>query len=122
MAGGKSGKICYIEIPAMDPALSAEFYSRVFGWTMRRRGDGATAFDDTTGQVSGAFVIGRAPQSPGLVVYVTVENAEAAVKKIEEHGGEIVQSIGGDPGELTARFKDPAGNVLAIYEEPWPQN
>jgi uncharacterized protein len=118
VADGKNGKICYVEIPATDPAQSAAFYSRVFGWTIRQRGDGATAFDDTTGQVSGAWVTGRPPQSPGLMVYVMVTDAEAAVKKIEDAGGKIVQPIGGDPGEITARFRDPAGNIMAIYQEP----
>lgn len=118
MAEPVNGKICYIEIPAEDVERSAEFYSRVFGWTLRRRGDGATAFDDTTGNVSGAWVTGKPPQSPGLMVYIMVANAEATVKKITEVGGEIVQSIGGDPGEITARFKDPAGNVMGIYQEP----
>jgi predicted enzyme related to lactoylglutathione lyase len=45
-----NGKICYIEIPASDIARSADFYRRVFGWNIRKRGDGSTAFDDTTGQ------------------------------------------------------------------------
>ena len=48
-----SGKICYIEIPATDIARSADFYKKVFGWHIRRRGDGNTAFDDTTGELSG---------------------------------------------------------------------
>jgi uncharacterized protein len=47
-----------------------------------------------------------------------VTDAEAAVKKIEDAGGKIVQPIGGDPGEITARFRDPAGNIMAIYQEP----
>ena len=51
-----NGKICYIEIPSTDAARSADFYSRVFGWTIRQRGDGVTAFDDTTGLVSGAVI------------------------------------------------------------------
>jgi predicted enzyme related to lactoylglutathione lyase len=118
MAEPVNGKICYVEIPAADVARSAEFYSRVFGWTIRQRGDGATAFDDTTGSVSGAWVTGRPQQSPGLVVYIMVADAEAAVAKIKEAGGEIVQPIGGDPGEITARFRDPGGNVMAIYQEP----
>jgi predicted enzyme related to lactoylglutathione lyase len=113
-----NGKICYLEIPATDVARSAEFYSRSFGWTLRQRGDGATSFDDTTGQVSGTWVTGRPPQSPGLMVSIMVEDAEAAIKKIEENGGEIVQPIGGDPGEITARFRDPGGNILGIYQEP----
>ena len=43
-----NGKICYIEIPATDIARSAGFYGQVFGWHIRQRGDGHTAFDDTT--------------------------------------------------------------------------
>ena len=118
MAQSANGKICYIEMPAADVARSADFYSRVFGWTIRQRGDGATAFDDTTGNVSGAWVTGRPPQSPGLVVYIMVDDAEATVKKLEANGAEIVQPIGGDPGETTARFRDPGGNIIAIYQEP----
>src|SRR5262249_19751437 len=37
------GKVCYVEIPARDVARSAEFYKTVFGWKIRKRGDGATA-------------------------------------------------------------------------------
>jgi uncharacterized protein len=33
-------------------------------------------------------------------------------------GGKIVQPIGADAPELTARFKDPGGNVVGLYEEP----
>ena len=66
-----NGKICYLEIPATDIAHSADFYGRAFGWHIRQRGDGSTAFDDTTGEVSGAWVLGRPPASePGLLVYV----------------------------------------------------
>ncbi len=49
-----NGKICYIELPATDIARSADFYKQVFAWNVRKRGDGSTAFDDTTGEVSGA--------------------------------------------------------------------
>ena len=70
-----NGKICYIEIPATDVALSADFYSKVFGWNIRQRGDGATAFDDTVGQVSGAWVTGRPPEAqPGFMIYIWVDS------------------------------------------------
>jgi predicted enzyme related to lactoylglutathione lyase len=121
MSQPSNGKICYIEMPATDVARLADFYSRVFGWTIRQRGDGATAFDDTTGNVSGAWVTGRPPQSPGLVIYIMVDDAEATVKKLEANGAEIVQPIGRDPGETTARFRDPGGNIIAIYQEPKPK-
>src|SRR4051794_26032263 len=66
-----NGKICYIEIPSTDMARSADFYTKVFGWNIRKRGDGHLAFDDTTGQVSGTWVLGRPPASqPGLLIYI----------------------------------------------------
>ena len=114
-----NGKICYVEIPAADIARSAEFYKQVFGWNIRKRGDGATAFDDTTGQVSGAFVSGRPPASqPGFVIYVMVDNAAATLDAIVANGGEIVQPIGADAPEITARFRDPGGNVIGLYQQP----
>ena len=114
----ENGKVCYLEIPSADVERSADFYGNVFGWVTRRRGDGALAFDDTTGEVSGAWVLGRAPAEPGLLVYIWVDDAAAAVDAIVAHGGEIVQPIGVDAPEITARFRDPAGNVLGIYQEP----
>ena len=114
----KNGKICYIEMPATDVARSADFYKRVFGWNIRKRGDGATSFDDTTGEVSGAFVLGRPPAKPGLLFYVMVDSVPAAVDAVVANGGEIVQPIGADAPEITARFRDPAGNVIGLYQEP----
>jgi uncharacterized protein len=114
-----NGKICYIELPAIDVPRSAEFYQNVFRWNMRTRGDGATAFDDTTGEVSGAFVRGRPPAStPGLLFYIMVNSVEKTVELVKAHGGEIVQPVGADAPEITARFRDPGGNVIGLYQEP----
>ena len=114
-----NGKICYIEMPAKDIARSSEFYKRVFGWNVRNRGDGATAFDDTTGEVSGAWVLGRPPASnPGLLFYVMVDSVAKTLDAIVANGGEIVQPIGADAPEITARFRDPGGNVIGLYQQP----
>jgi predicted enzyme related to lactoylglutathione lyase len=114
-----NGKICYIEIPAIDINRSADFYARVFGWQLRQRGDGHTAFDDTTGQVSGTWVVGRPPSSaPGLLLYIMVDSVTATIDAVITHGGELVQPIGADAPEVTARFRDPAGNVIGLYQEP----
>jgi uncharacterized protein len=117
----KSGKICYIEIPATDIARSSAFYQQAFGWSIRTRGDGSTAFDDAVGEVSGSWVLGRPPATaPGLMVYIMVDSVAATLDLIVAHGGEIVQPIGGDAPEITARFRDPAGNVIGLYQEPAP--
>jgi len=114
-----NGKICYVEIPAVDINESASFYQKVFGWKTRKRGDGALAFDDATGAVSGTWKKGRKPASePGLLIYIMVDDAKEAIGRIEQNGGVVVQQIGGDHPEITARFRDPGGNVLGIYQEP----
>lgn len=114
-----NGKICYIEMPATDIARSAAFYEKVFGWNIRQRGDGHTAFDDGVGEVSGSWVLGRPPSTaPGLMVYIMVDSVEATVAAITANGCEIVQPIGADAPEITARFRDPGGNVIGLYQEP----
>ncbi len=114
-----NGKICYVEMPAHDIRLSADFYSKVFGWHVRQRGDGSTAFDDATGQVSGTWVLGRsAAATPGLLIYIMVDSVQSTVDVIVAHGGEIVQPIGQDAPEITARFRDPGGNVIGLYQQP----
>jgi hypothetical protein len=114
-----NGKVCYLEIPAVEVERSADFYRDVFGWTIRRRGDGALAFDDATGEVSGSWVAGRPPMSEvGLLVYVMVDSVADTVDKVTAAGGEIIQPIGGDAPEITARFRDPGGNVIGLYQEP----
>ena len=114
-----NGKICYLEIPAIDIARSADFYRGVFRWKIRQRGDGSTAFDDGVGEVSGAWVLGRLPATaPGLLLYVMVDSVAATVDLVLAHGGEVVQAIGADAPEITARFRDPAGNVIGLYQQP----
>ena len=114
-----NGKICYIEMPATDIARSSAFYKRVFGWNVRTRGDGSLAFDDTTGEVSGTWVLGRPPSAqPGLLFYIMVDSVAATIDVIVASGGEIVQPIGADAPVITARFRDPGGNVIGLYQQP----
>jgi|SRR5579872_7378796 len=114
-----NGKICYIQIPAVDIRQSADFYQKVFGWKIRQRNDGSIAFDDSVGEVSGTWVLGRPPMtSPGLLIYVMVDSVATTIETILSNGGELVQPIGMDKPEITARFRDPGGNVIGLYQEP----
>ncbi|MBI3450136.1 MAG: VOC family protein [Acidobacteria bacterium] len=100
-------------------AISSAFYKAVFGWTIRVRGDGRPAFDDAVGEVSGAFIVGRPPSAaPGMLLYIMVDSVEATVEVVKAHGGKIVQPLGVEVPEITARLADPAGNVLGLYQEP----
>jgi uncharacterized protein len=118
-----NGKICYVELPAEDVEASAAFYAGVVGWRTRRRGDGHLAFDDAIGEVSGTWVTGRPPAAePGLLLYIMVDSVAETIEKVVAHGGEIVQPIGGDAPEITARFRDPGGNIMGLYQEPEPRS
>ncbi|HEU5238590.1 MAG TPA: hypothetical protein VFU37_15770, partial [Pyrinomonadaceae bacterium] len=71
------------------------------------------------GEVSGAWVQGRKPMSDvGLLIYIMVDSVAGTIEKVIRNGGKVVQPVGGDAPEITARFSDPAGNVLGLYQEP----
>ena len=111
-------KICYVELPATDER-SAEFYRRIFGWHTRRRGDVRLAFDVGVGEVSGTWIVGRRPSiEPGLLLYIMVHSVENTMDTIVENGGEVVQAVGADAPEITARFLAPGGNIIGLYQPP----
>ncbi len=47
-----------------------------------------------------------------------VDSVTATLDAIVANGGEIVQPFGADAPEITARFRDPAGNVIGLYQQP----
>jgi uncharacterized protein len=113
------GKLCYVEIPSRDPHESADFYERAFGWRIRSRETDQPSFDDTTGQVSGMFVRDRAPAvESGFMLHIMAADAADAADAVLAAGGEIVLPVGNYGGETLARFRDPSGNVMGIYQQP----
>jgi hypothetical protein len=112
-----NGKICYIEIPATDAARSSAFYEKVFGWHIRKRDDGSVSFDDGVGEVSGMWVLNRPPSTtPSLMIHIMVDDMAATIAAITSNGCEITQPVGADAPEITARFRDPGGNILGLYQ------
>src|SRR5262245_33908531 len=116
------GKICYLEIPAKTAEASAAFYSSIFGWKVRKRGDGELAFDDPGG-VSGTWVkeSDRTPDETTRT-YIMVDVIAETLKQIEAAGGRVLtprKEIGPGMGAF-AVFADPSGNEFGLYEEPKP--
>ena len=115
----RHGKVTYLEIPATDPQVSADFFNKVFNWNIRERGDGVIAFDDTLKEVSGAFITGRTSSTDaGVVIYIMVDDAEETMAALREQNAQILQPLGFDAPEITAWFADPAGNRFGIYQKP----
>jgi len=114
------GKICYLEIPAKTAEASAQFYSSIFGWKVRTRGDGELAFDDPGG-VSGTWVKESDRTADEQTrVYIMVDAIAETLSRIQAAGGRVVTprtEIGPGMGAFAA-FTDPAGNDFGLYEEP----
>jgi len=115
--------LCYLQIPAVDPRQSAAFYERVFGWNIRHRDTSHPSFDDAAGNISGAWVTGRTPAGGpenGILPYVWVDDIDATLALVAAQGGELVEARHPDtPGGTCyiATFRDPAGNVVGLYQE-----
>jgi predicted enzyme related to lactoylglutathione lyase len=115
--------LCYLQIPAVDVHQSADFYQRVFGWNIRHRETDHPSFDDAAGNVSGGWFTDRSPSRDpglGLLPYIWVDNIDATLALVAANGGETVEAPHPDsPGSTSwiASFRDPAGNVLGLYQE-----
>ena len=46
-----------------------------------------------------------------------VDDIEATMKLVIDSGGKIVQPVGMDAPEITARFTDPTGNIFGLYQQ-----
>jgi len=115
----RTGKICYLEMPSRDVQESAAFYEAAFGWHIRFGGSDRPSFDDTTGEVSGAFVRDRTPDpQPGIMIYIMAASAAAAADAVVAAGGTIVSPVGHHGTEVLATFLDPTGNLLGVYQQP----
>lgn len=113
----KAGRLSYIQIPAVDARESASFYEAAFGWTIRGRDTSHVGFSDATGDVIGAWIEDRAiSREPGILPYIYVEGIDATLARVTTHGGEVVKDPYPEGDRWVATFRDPAGNVLGIWQ------
>jgi predicted enzyme related to lactoylglutathione lyase len=114
----RPGGLSYLHIPAVDPKQSAMFYERVFGWTVEGHETNRPSFRDGTGHVAGAWVTDQEPsRTAGLLPYIYVDTIDVTTELIQAHGGEIIETPSPEGNLLIATFRDPAGNVLGLWQE-----
>jgi uncharacterized protein len=56
-------------------------------------------------------------REPGLLPYIYVDEITDAVAGIEASGGKIVTSPSPEGNLTVATFRDPAGNVIGLWQE-----
>ena len=111
---------CYLEIPAANLPRSIAFYEETFGWNIRGRDGAHPTFDDAAGYISGAWISGREiNRTPGFLPYIWVDSIDATLASVAIHGGAVLKApeLDSPGGEWIATFRDPAGNLIGLYQE-----
>lgn len=112
------------EIGCRNSGATRKFYESVFGWKTKDAGLTAEADTGSDRGVNGAITaLGHEPHNY-VMIYMEVDNVDAACARIREAGGEI--TIGPidipDDGGRFAWFHDPEGNRLGVFQQPAQQD
>ena len=114
----RHGGLSYLHIPALDVHQSATFYEQVFDWNIHGYDTDRPGFDDGGAYISGAWVTDQAiSREPGLLPYIYVNRIDDTIERIVAQGGEVVRAPYPEGNLWVATFRDPAGNVIGIWQE-----
>jgi len=121
-----SGRVVHFEIPFDDQERAKGFYENAFGWqiasmpgmdyTIVTTGPSGDDGPTEPGYIGGGMFSREKPFA-GPVVVIDVDDIDAALAKIGELGGNVLQAKEpvGDMG-FAAYFTDPEGNIIGLWE------
>ena len=126
----KSNPVVHFEMPYENSERLQKFYSQAFGWNMQTTGAemgdyivaGTTETDEnrmvkTPGNINGGFFKKDQVANAGTSVVISVDDINAAIKKIKDAGGKVE----GEPTEIPGIghwvvFIDSEGNRVSILQ------
>ena len=114
-----AGEITHVDIPADDIERAKRFYRAVAGWEI----GAVPGFDDyemfRTGEASGGGIGLRGKTAPDRIrLYITVENLEEALARVEQEGGQV--AVGATDIQGMGRYAavtDTEGNEVGLWEQ-----
>jgi predicted enzyme related to lactoylglutathione lyase len=112
----------YVEFTSADVAASRAFFEKAFGWSFTDYGPQYQAFEAgldggfAAASDSGDAVAGLGQLPPLVILYA--ENLDAAEAAMLAAGGEIIVPQFDFPGGRRFHFREPGGNVLAVWSRP----
>jgi len=115
--------VVHVEIPAADVGAAASFYQQLFDWKMEHAAEfDYTMWSDGSGYGGGFNKVDDHTPVGQVLVYIDSDDIEADLKQVEKLGGKVVTPKTEIPGTgWFGVFKDPTGNVLALYTSKNPQ-
>lgn len=110
----KDGAIDYVELPGRNMAATRHFYRAAFGWEFQQFGPDYCAFSEAG--LDGGFdsTLEGGQAHPLVILYA--HDLGAMRKQVESAGGQVVKELT-FPGGRRFHFRDPAGNILAVWSE-----
>jgi len=120
------GKIGWIDLTIEDAPAVRDFYSAVAGWSPH--GVDMGGYEDYSMIAPGGDCVGGICHARGAneglpaqwLIYITVEDLDAAMKAATENGGEIVRDAREMGGARFCVVRDPGGAVAALFQ-PAPE-
>ncbi len=111
--------VVHFEIGSPDTAESARFYGDVFGWRFGETGAARLIAGGHEGGPSGMLnALGHEPHHY-VMVYVQVDDIDAALARVAAAGGSrLVGPIALPDGRRFAWISDPAGNTIGLLTPP----
>jgi uncharacterized protein len=109
--------VSYLEVPATDIAQSSTFYRQVFGWAVSSDAEQGS-FTDGSGHVIGHWRSDlEVAGDQGIRPYIYVSNLGQVLNEVAAHGGTVVQPRYTEGDLWVARFSDPAGNIIGVWQQ-----
>jgi predicted enzyme related to lactoylglutathione lyase len=115
--------VVHVEIPAANQEAVGKFYEALFGWKITPMPEmNYTMWEAGDGSGGGFPSISDENPAGQVTVYIDSDDIEADLKKVEKLGGKVLHPKTEVPGfGWYGLFKDPTGNVLAVYTSMNPQ-
>ena len=111
----------HVELHTNDLAKAKDFYSKLFGWTLKDMpmpgGGTYTIIDVGTGTGGGMLTSPTPGVPPHWLTYVGVDDVRAATQKAKQLGAKVVQDVMevGEHGTMSV-ITDPTGATLAMWQ------
>ena len=114
-------RVVHFEIPADDPERATKFYSKVFGWKIKKWEGSMDYWLVTTGNggtpgIDGA-IMQRSEMASTVVNSIDVPSVDDFIKKVTKNGGKVVTPKTPILGVgYLAYCKDTEGNMFGILQ------
>jgi predicted enzyme related to lactoylglutathione lyase len=116
-----TGELGFFELGVQDAERGRVFYEALFGWRFAP-GPSGEGFTIATPTIAG----GMHGKDPGTAPYVffDVDDIDAAVERVRELGGEILETDAGESEESVAQFgrfklcRDDQGSTFGLHQPP----